>query len=116
MRAKTKPGSTLAALAQTTLNVSASPFRHAVRSTTFSQDSSSSSPPNFKKQKVTLMGVGHKRQQQVLQDPIVQQSARAASQHAIEVKQTQLIPLISQATHHSSSRHLKCEHEKRTTR
>jgi hypothetical protein len=127
MRDKTKPGTNLAAFAQATSR--AVPFRHAVHSKIFSRDSSSSSPPNFKKQKVTLMGLGHRRQQQVLQmdlghmrqqqvlqEPIVQQSASIASVEAIEVRQTQMIPLIAQATHPSSSRHAKCEHGKRTTR
>jgi hypothetical protein len=114
MRDKTKPGTNLAAFAQATLK--ALPFRHAVGSKIFSRDSTSSSPPNFKKQKVTLMGLGQRRQQQVLQEPIVQQSACIASVHAIEVRQTQMIPPIAPATLPSSSRHAKCEHKKRTTR
>jgi hypothetical protein len=114
MRDKTKPGTNLAAFAQSTLK--ASPFWHPDRSKMFSRDSTSSSPANFKKQKVTMMGLGQRRQQQVLQDPIVQQSASTASVHAIEVRETQMIPLIAQATHTSSSRHAKCEHGKRTTR
>ena len=89
------------------------PFRHAVRSTVFSRDSRSTSPPNFKKKKVSMMGLmDQRRQQEIVQDTIVQQSASAAS----GVLQTQLNPLIPQGTHHSSSRHLKCEHNKRTTR
>lgn len=69
-----------------------------------------------RQQQVLQMDLGHMRQQQVLQEPIVQQSASIASVEAIEVRQTQMIPLIAQATNTSSSRHAKCEHGKRTTR